>query len=181
MGHKYKLASIGSTLDPADYRREFSFLKKAKNKRYKPENDELMSIHSACFLQAAVIQSKIALAMRYGHDIPFMLDAGCPDRACIDKAHAYLKEEFPHEFVFEDGSQVKTYAGGITWEDDTKFSALQAADVVAWAVRRKASGKSFSGGTEPLEGILVDRHADQHYAGASIQESAANLRARLGI
>jgi hypothetical protein len=44
--------------------------------------------------------------------------------------------------------------GGLTFEDDQSITALQAADLVCWAVRRRATGYPFTNGYEPLLDIL---------------------------
>jgi Protein of unknown function (DUF3800) len=179
--NEHKYISIGSTLTPEEYTRQHSFLKKAKKgRKYKEEEDERPSIHSMCFLQAAIVQGKMAEAVEYGYDIPFMLDEGCPDRECIDRAHYDLKNYFPGRYRQEYGFPPKTHAGGLTWEDDKQLPALQAADVIVWAVRRKAANLPFNDGTEPLEEILSAHHVDQHYPEAWMVEACANLRARLG-
>ena len=125
--------SVGSSLTPEQYRNQFSFLR--KKRRGGRVEDEGLSIHTACFLQAAVCQAKWAEGQGYSYDIPFMSDEGCPDRKDIETAHDFLVRLFPDYLP-----PFPTHAGELTWGDDKKVPALQAADVVAWAVRRKAAG-----------------------------------------
>lgn len=178
--NEHKGLSIGSTLTPEQYKDEFSFLRKA-TKRDKRRGDpgEMLSIHATCFLQAAATQGRIAERIGYKYDIPFMLDQGCPDRPDIDRAHIFFKDEFP-DLYMPDEPRIVTHAGGLTWEDDTRFPALQAADVIAWAVRRKAANLPFDRGTEALESILEVRHADQHYGDEFLRDAAKILRSQIG-
>lgn len=148
-----KNLSIGCTLSPEDYK---TLLPAVLGKNGKPKRE--ITIHGVCFLMAATAQAKWANGQKYEHDIPFMLDGGCPDRADIDNAHVFFCKDFPRL-----RPDVITHAGGLTWGDDTKFPALQAADVIAWAVRRKTAGMQFSNGTEPLEEVIdPKRHIDAH-------------------
>jgi hypothetical protein len=166
--------SVGSSLTPEEYKAQFFAL--TKRTRRKKDGDQRMSIHSACFLQAVVCQAKWAEAQGYTYDIPFMLDAGCPDRRDIDLAHAFLVNEFSaYQPPFP------THVGGLTWEDDKNFPQLQAADVVAWAVRRKASKSPFNRGYGPLLDILdEERHIDSHFKKEWMEEVSTALHAKLG-
>lgn len=161
-----KAASIGSTLSPSQYKSSFaSFLS---------GDDEKLSIHGMCFLQAMVIQGGIAHNHNYQHEIPFMLDEGCPDRSDIDEAHKFIRTKFQ-----PSSPSCPTYAGGLTWEDDKKFPQLQAADLIAWSVRRRSAGFKFSGGTEPLADIFDSAHIERNFEQAWIDEIATNLRREL--
>jgi hypothetical protein len=137
--NEHKYYSVGSTLTPSEFKRHQPKLPKKHQ----------MTIHGTCFVQAAMIQARIAEHDRYPHDIPFMLDRGCPDRKDVDTAHTFLSGGFP-DFL----SGFPSHAGGLTWENDEKFAALQAADVIAWAVRRRAAGESFGWHYEPLLAII---------------------------
>jgi hypothetical protein len=159
-----KRISIGSTLTPDQYRNHFSFLHKKEG----------LSIHTSCFLLAAVCQGKWCEEIGYVGDIPFMLDQGCPDRKDIEIAHAYLTNEFP---AYQP--DFPSHAGGLTWENDEKFPSLQAADVVAWAVRRKAAEMPFNKGTEPLLEIFDNTHFDAHFEKDWMAEIESGLRTRL--
>lgn len=47
--------------------------------------------------------------------------------------------------------------GSLTFDKDDCVPALQAADVIAWAVRRRATGYEFNAGFEPIEATLNER------------------------
>jgi hypothetical protein len=144
-----KNISIGSTLNPEDYR---SYLPKVFGN--KPE----ITIHGICFLLAATAQAKWANGQNYEYDIPFMLDEGCPDRKDIDRAHAFFRMDFPSL-----RPDVVTHAGTLSWGDDKKTPALQAADIIAWAVRRESAKQLFDNGTEPLIDVIAPkRHLKAH-------------------
>jgi hypothetical protein len=170
-----KFFSVESTLTPSQYKEHFGFLKKARiGKKYKEDEDERLSIHSACFMQAAVLHDKWAEECGYEPEIPFMLDEGCPDRDDIDRVHTDLR------FNLLDRPVVLKHLGGIMWQDDKKIPALQAADVIAWAVRRKAAHMDFDKGTEPLTRIFEKLHMPSHFEGEWMKESASRVRGRLG-
>jgi hypothetical protein len=169
--NEHKQFSIGSTLSPDGYRNNFSFMSKKG-----PVGSRRLSIHSLCFLHAAVAQAYWAEAARYESDIPFMLDEGCPDRTDVDIAHKYLREEFP-----ADGPPFLTRAGGLTWEDDKKFPSLQAADVISWTVRRKAANKEFDFGYEPLIEILDEFHYPADFDEGAMKKIAMRVRTKFGI
>jgi len=168
--NEHKQFSIGSTLSPEEYRIHFSFMSKKG-----PPGGRRLSIHSMCFLHAAVAQSGWAEAAGYKLDIPFMLDEGCPDRTDVDIAHRYLREQYPAEAAYPNR------AGGLTWEDDKKFPSLQAADVIAWTVRRKAAGAGFDFGYEPLLEILDEFHYPAIFNDGTMKKIAMHVRTKFEI
>ena len=160
-GHKF--VSIEATLSHAQYQAHFSFLNKKENR----------SIHGVCFMATAVYIRKWSVAHGCAYDIPYMLDDGCPDRKDIDETHAYMVNEFSKRY--DDLS-----FGALAWGDDEKIPALQAADVIAWTVRRKKSGDRFLAGFEPLEELFDEHHLEQHFEETWMEEIASSLKAKLG-
>jgi hypothetical protein len=169
--NEHKQFSIGSTLSPGEYQNHFSFMSKKG-----PAASRRLSIHSMCFLHAAVTQNGWADAARYESDIPFMLDEGCPDWADVKIAHRYLREEYP-----ADEAPFPNRAGGLTWENDKKFPSLQAADVIAWTVRRKAANGQFNFGYEPLIEILDEFHYPAHFDEGAMKKITTHVRTKFGI
>ncbi len=82
-----------------------------------------------------------------------MLDDGNSNRLEVERVHKYLVEEL----------EPKIPVGELDFGDDSTCRQLQAADVVAWTVRRKRSGDGFRDHLEPLESILTKNHVDQRF------------------
>jgi hypothetical protein len=99
-----------------------------------------------------------------------MFDQGCPDRPDVDAAHGY---------VINFQSPAPLRIGTIAWADDKKFPALQAADTIAWAVRRRAAGMMFKNGYEPLEQIFDGLHKEADFNESLLAQVGAGLRVKL--
>jgi hypothetical protein len=164
--NEYKTRTVESTLLARDWKKAYSFLGKR----------DRLSIHSMCFLQAAVLQATIAENMGYPHDIPFMLDGGCPDSKCVVIAHEFLTRKFP-----DYQPDFPSRAGPLQFGDDKQYPTLQAADVIAWTIRRKATEGDFDcGGFRTLLRLLSVRHESCHFDKVWMQDSEGKLRAKLG-
>jgi hypothetical protein len=102
-----------------------------------------------CFNLAAMMNHKLADG-KYAGKIPFILDTGNEHANQVREAHAtmlkFQKESFLH-------------VGGLHFDDDTYFGVLQAADVIAWGVRRQDSNKPFPPGLEQIGNLLVKEQA----------------------
>ena len=98
-------------------------------------------------------QGKQANHDGYTNDIPFLLDCN----------HQYRKEiEVCHDFLMNK-SQFPVHVGRLEFDTDEKNTALQAADVVAWAVQRQARGLPFNIGFEPIETVLDEIHLKHNF------------------
>jgi hypothetical protein len=158
----HKFLSIESTLTHAEYRSAFGGV----DKRYQ------FSIHGLCFMQAMMAIGKWADHFGCTYDIPYMLDDGCADRKALDEIHDFAK----NVFQVEHGVM---HVGPLAWGDDEEIPALQAADVIAWAVRRKEAGESFDEGYTPLLDVFQEGHLPQHFEAEWIGEIAQTIRDRV--
>lgn len=150
--NRHKLYSIAATITYAKYVSEL-----------KPSIRKAMSVYGFCFLLAAYSNHLLAVSNKYTKNIGFILDSGNPYAAHVRGAHAALKE------------WQLTYAlnaGSLTFDDDEEIGALQAADLVAWSVRRRATNSPFGKGFEPLLGIFNDAHHENAYEGALLEALA---------
>jgi hypothetical protein len=88
--------------------------------------------------------------IKYQDDIAFLLDNGNPYRQQVDYAHyAMTKRQ----------GTVHLHVGSLTFGDDKKISALQAADVIAWGLHRFVNDKSsLNKGFEPIAEIFKSYH-----------------------
>jgi hypothetical protein len=112
------------------------------------------SVYGMCFILVAFLNHLLAQANSYEDRIPFILDTGNPYKNHVVEAHAWMIEsqrEDPSDFL---------NVGALTFDDDKDFGILQAADVVAWATRRKRTqgGSGLTGHYAPLEKIFNQNH-----------------------
>ena len=102
-----------------------------------------------CFILAVMTNHKLA-GEKYAGRIPFILDTGNPLADHVRKAHAAMLD-------FQKGCFI--HPGGLHFDDDTSFGVLQAADVIAWGVRRQESDKAFPPGLEQIGELLLKDQA----------------------
>lgn len=142
----FKHSSIGASLTPEEYRSSVRGIPK----------QERLTIHTICFISAAIMQAKILTSVKYEYKVPFMLDNGIPrlEYDALTVAHKFITGQIPNWQPQHDFK-----AGGLVWEDDKEHPWLQAADIVAWAVRRDRAQKPFENvGFESCRDILTVKH-----------------------
>ena len=149
-----KLFSIAATLTTKQYRSVFGGVSK-------------LSMYGACFTQVADMSDIAAAKAGYRSPISYVLDEGNSYSSQILDAYAVLKNQSvdiaePH------------------FESDHLVSALQAADMVSWSVRRRLVG-AFKDGFEPLSTLFDDYHWDLPYKEEWMQRVAADLRRSLEV
>jgi hypothetical protein len=133
----HRVGSISVSLSNADYR-----------KFCPPEVVKVFSVYGMCFVLTAWGTQLIVQHNSYHQKIPIILDSGNPYAEHVRSSHANMQKlAFPN-------------IGSLTFADDKDFGILQAADVIAWAARRRASNISFGYGFCPLEIIFAD--PDRH-------------------
>jgi hypothetical protein len=127
-----------------------------------------MSAYGLCFIACVLGNHQIAEGNKYDKRIAFIVDSGNTYAEHVFFAHQGLVEIQTEEDFLNLGS--------LTFDKDDNVSALQAADVVCWAVRRRASGYPFSNGFEPLEGILNDQaHNEADFSEIAMRELVGRL------
>jgi len=157
----HRIAGIAATITSADYR------------AYMPEEArKVFSIYATCFIVAVVINHKLALG-RYAQRIPYVLDAGNPNAEHVRIAHKELLlwQKEGHFF----------HAGGLYFDDDAEFGTLQAADIIAWATRRRAHGKRFPRGMEPIEALFPAGHNEPEISRKLLKQLGDNLRGDIEV
>lgn len=133
--NSHKISSLAATLDNSEYEQH---LPKELRDNY--------SVYAMCFTLAVMINHKLADG-RYSGRIPFILDTGNPYADHVRQAHASIIE-------FQK-SESFLHAGGLHFDDDRLFGVLQAADVIAWGVRRKAASGKYPPGLEQIADLLI--------------------------
>ncbi|MGD0232397.1 MAG: DUF3800 domain-containing protein [Syntrophorhabdales bacterium] len=116
------------------------------------EIKEHTGMHFFCFLLCAFHVHGQAEYMKFNERIAFLLEHQEEHEEEILRAHGqWIRRQ----------EQQELHMGTLGFSDE-KFSALQAADVVAWGVRRQLSGLPFPFEFEPILDILrVDHLQDQ--------------------
>jgi hypothetical protein len=129
--HKY--ASIAATINHDQFK-----------KLVHEEIREHVGMHFFCFLLCAFQNHMQAEYMKFNERIAFLLEQPCEHGDEILAAHKAIIID----------QETKEFHMGTIGFADKKISALQAADVIAWGVRRRISGLSFPFGFEPILKIL---------------------------
>jgi len=128
-----------------------------------------VSLYSLAFMGCVVGNHLIAKANGYAQRVSFVMDTGNPYAKQVLWSHAALTE------VQKDGHFLNL--GSITFDDDERLSALQAADIICWAVRRRATGYPLHNGFEPIKEILDARgHNQSPVPEDSIRDILAQIR-----
>jgi hypothetical protein len=149
--------SIAATLSSDEFKAHFGWL-----------GERGWSIYATCFLLAAVLVGKQLDYEEYPYDVPYLMDDG----------NSYKREvERVHQFILSDSRKSRPYhCGSLDFKSDEKYRALQAADVIAWTVRRKRARDPFRNGFEPLEDIFLKDHIEQPFEPAWMAEVSDGLR-----
>jgi len=138
--NEHKLATVAARLTTADYQESFAGLFDCK----------VMSVYGFCFLLSLVLQSRAVQACGYSLPIPITLDDGNQYKQQIVEAHSFILDQFQKT---EDFINV----GYLTIYSDDRLAALQAANLVAWTVRRACTGKFI----KIAEGIRTKRESNR--------------------
>jgi len=147
--------TVPATVSTKEYKHYFS----------KPDK---LDLYSVCFVLLATAQGKHADSSGYEYNIPFLLDDGNDYKQAVERAHDFLVNNFQKSHPL--------HCGTLAFGDDKNNSALQAADVVAWAVRRRSAGDRFTHGYEPLLGIFEGKsHLEQAFEPDWMAEISALL------
>lgn len=140
--------------DLINHHKLYSIAAMLNNERYKnsvsKEMAERFSPYGMCFLLAVAMNHKLAENHHYANRIPIIMDTGNPKKGHVADSHAEIIRMQRDTFM---------HAGGLHFEDDRDFAILQAADVIAWAARRKTTGKPLPKFFSPISRILeFERH-----------------------
>lgn len=136
----------------------FSLAATLSNEQYKSlcpkEARDIFSVYGMCFNLIVMLNDRLASHLEYSDRIPFILDSGNPYADHVRQAHAAIIEAQKTKF---------RHLGSLTFEDDRDFGILQAADVVAWGVRRRATNIPLRSPFDPIEKIIdVENNHFEH-------------------
>jgi hypothetical protein len=154
--NRNKVFSVASTLSAANYRKHF---------------DDLtgVSMYGASFVQVAMINGTGFRSVGKKDPIKYRLDDGNSYTLDVVEAHKHLLEnEILHPVSM----------GDLDFDSDHNCAALQAADVVAWSVRRRLAS-ALKSGFEPLANLFHDdHHIEVEYKEEWMKGVADSLRAK---
>jgi hypothetical protein len=127
-----------------------------------------MGVYGMCFLLTVVMNHKIAAFHKHTGKIPFILDTGNPHKGQLVEGHAEAIRMQRETFM---------NVGGLHFEDDRDFGILQAADVIAWGVRRRTTGIALPKSFSPIERILERNrsHEQQELTSEWMREISGNI------
>ena len=145
----HKTGSIGAILTAEKYRSIFAGISS-------------LSMYAACFAQVVMTSDVITPRSGYDSGVHYVLDSGNPHRNEIRVAHSVLRT---------NGSRIGTLEFG----SDNSNCALQAADMISWAMRRSLDG-GLSNGFEPLANLFDEHHNAFHYEEEWMRGVADKLR-----
>jgi hypothetical protein len=131
----HKVFSIGANIENSDYQKAFS-----------KELRDVIGYYGMCYIMLVEMNHQMAEHHKYPHRIPFILDLGNPKKEHVVKAHA--------EVVNWQRQGKYFHVGGLHFEDDRDFGILQAADVIAWGVRRRVTKRYFPRAFTPIMRML---------------------------
>jgi uncharacterized protein DUF3800 len=149
--NEHKLMSLGATLTADQYRQHFNDITQ-------------FSMYAACFSNLVMLSGQGLEA--YGNHrwpLSYFLDDGNTYKAQILEGRPLLLKAFPR-------------IAAIEFLSDSHVNALQAADVVSWAVRRHLSG-IIAHGLEPLDYLFDQHHLVLDYKEEWMRDVAAKVQA----
>jgi hypothetical protein len=151
--NEHKLMTLAATLSAEKYRTHFDGI-------------DGFSMYAACSVLHISYTGGILNLPGGAHRWPlsYVLDDGNPYQEQLTESGATLLKQFPR-------------IARIDVKSDSEVNALQAADVVAWAVRRQLSKDAFPRGLEPLANLFDAYHVEAEYEESWMKEVADTVRA----
>jgi hypothetical protein len=139
----YKIRSVAFVLDQLIF-----------SKIMNQEIRKAIGAYGTCFMGCANLVL-LALCDSYHHkDIAFIMEQGNEHASHVFAAHEVMVRMKNSKGMFIN-------VGSLTF-DSKQITALQAADVIAWAVRRRAVGDPIGKGFQPITQILEEKHIQDY-------------------
>ena len=155
--NKYKKYSVAGTLSKVTY-----------DAIVIDEGQRAFSEYGFCFISCAFQNHVILEGEDYKEDMAYLLDEGNEHAQHILGAYQGIKE-WQKDSPF--------HVGSLGFDDDEKWSTLQAADVVAWAVRRRMDRARFVDGYEPIQKVYGENHHQEIWKRHELKELSESLSA----
>jgi hypothetical protein len=126
-----------------------------------------MGVYGFCFLLSVYTNHLRAEMNNYSKNIGFMMDSGNSYAEHVRAAHAAMLH-------WQDDKPL--HVGSLAFGNDQEIGALQAADMVAWSVRRRVTSSAFGNGFEPLLGVFDEAHSEHAWSGPVLQALSTELK-----
>ena len=145
--NQYKLFSVSIGIPQVLF--DSLLPKKVRKRQFGPY---VLAFISAVLVNKALLDKSKLYGKR---TISYLVDDGCAGKGQLLEAHSVVvgagvgKRKFRH-------------TGSITFDTDDRVSALQSADMVAWAARRRAVCGPLTGAFAPLEEVLSEAQEERH-------------------
>ncbi|MGB8873732.1 MAG: DUF3800 domain-containing protein [Desulfobaccales bacterium] len=142
--NRYKILSVAITLNHEQYSNMLSDKTKKE-----------VSLYGLCFMLCAHQCFAMASFNHYYGNMAFLMEEGNECAGHVRRAHKWMMQ------MRKEGA---TYIsnGSLTFEPK-ELSPLQAADIIAWGVRRTAGNVPIIKGYEPITNIFNNRHVQNQY------------------
>ncbi len=159
----YRVGTISASLGNEEYKQ-----------RVPAEVIKAFSMYGMCFVLAAFVTQVLAAANSYDGRIPIIMDSGNPYAGHVRESHATIQQ------IQREVGQFLSI-GSLTFDDDMELGILQAADVISWGARRRATNLPLRAGLEPIERIFTDptRHKEAPWMPAWLTELGENLARKI--
>ena len=145
--NQYKLFSVSIGIPQVLF--DSLLLKKIRKRQFGPY---VLAFISAVLVNKAVLDKSKLYGKR---TISYLVDDGSSGKGQLKDVHSEIVE-----IEKSRGGIRKT--GSMAFDVDDRVSALQAADVIAWAARRRAVRGPLSGAFAPLEKVLSETQEERH-------------------
>ncbi len=146
----YKTHSVAATLSYD----EFNNIVPDKVKRH-------IGVYGICFMLASNLCFCQAKLSNYDGEIAFYLEQGARHSGHIYNAYNTMVQ------IQKEGT-LPIHVGPIAF-GPKQISMLQAADIIAWAVRRRVSDLPIGKGFQPIYNLFEIRHIERSYDADSLQ------------
>ena len=156
MYRELKIALFTEAVKIINARKDSSVSVSVKNAEFKMAVStefyrKILSPYAAAFVGLALFNAKIANDFDSPDQVSYLVDEGSPFAAQLRIGHVLVK-------AFEKAQGRKIIrTGSFAFADDADVSALQGADMIAWASRRNAVGGGLVDEFKPLNEIFKKR------------------------
>ncbi len=144
--NEHKLYSVSISISRDEFNHEL-----AEDVRSDLIGPYAMAFFTAVALTQGACQKTVLLK---DSRIAYLVDRGAAHSEQLDAAHKVISD------IEKKSGQGNT--GTLGFETDDSCAPLQAADMIAWAARRRQLDGSFSPGFEPLEDVLAETEHPYH-------------------
>jgi hypothetical protein len=110
---------------------------------------EILSPYAIAFIGVSQLNIRLAREQQYPDKMAYVMDKGNPYAGQLQFGHAFQ--------MFVERTVGSSFTGILGFQDDATSSAIQAADVIAWASRRRVA-EGLMNEFAPLDGLFTGRY-----------------------